>query len=544
VALSSPESDHSGGSSRGDRLDCWKEIAAYLGRSEKTVRRWETDKGLPTHRAPGAGRTAVYAFTAELNLWLKSGRAQGLEVAEVDGETASAQAEAARLGAQPADVAMVNAHDSAPTETGANLSAQKRSLITGWKPVLVGIVAALAVGGAVVAAVYRSTLDRSPHRISPIPGEVPTATDHPVPIAVSDAQRARAHDFYLKGRYDWSQRTPDSLNRALDDFTQAVVNDPEDAQAYVGLADTYDLLREFSTMAESEAYPRAIAAARRAVELDDSLAEAHRALAFTEFYGSWDFVDAEKEFVRAIQLNPNDPVAYRWYANAIAVLGRFDESLEQIRKAVELDPSSHSTLADKGLMLFQAGKREEGIALLHRVERADSQFFSPHYYLRDVSLELRDYPTYLMEGQKAAEISNNPMQKDIIAAARAGYAQGGGKGLLTNLYAKQKEYYLAGKLQGTIFAITCVLMGRTQEALQLLEEDYARHDATVFFCLSNPELLTLRDEPRYRALVRKINFPSKAINDSPETSRALDPVAIRAASPRQDGDLSSNRADE
>jgi tetratricopeptide (TPR) repeat protein len=528
VALSSPESDHSAGPARGDRLDCWKEIAAYLGRSEKTVRRWETDKGLPTHRAPGAGRTAVYAFTAELDQWLKSGRAQDIEVAEADRETTGTQAEAGRPGAQPAN-AIVNARDTAPIETVTNFSAHSQGLFSRWKPVLVGVVAAAAVGGAIFAAIYRHLPDGGPHRISPIPGEVPEAIAHSVPIAVSDVEKTRAHDFYLKGRYEWNQRTPDSLNRALDDFTQAVVHDPGDARAYVGLADTYDLLREFSTMPESEAYPRAIAAARRAVELDGSLAEAHRALAFAEFYGSWDFADSEKEFLRAIQLNPDDPVVHRWYANAFAVFGRFDVSLEQIGKAEELDPSSDSTLADKGLMLFQAGKREEGIALLHQVEGADPQFFSPHYYLRDVSLEVRDYPTYLAEGQKAAEISNNPMQKDIIGAARTGFARGGEKGLLNNLFAKQKEYYLAGKLQGTFLAITCVLMGRKQEALQFLEEDYARHDATVFFCLSHPDLLTLKDEPRYKTLVRKINFPSTPEIAPPGTSPAPDRPDFRAA---------------
>jgi tetratricopeptide (TPR) repeat protein len=421
---------------------------------------------------------------------------------------------------------MVNTRE---IETVTNLSARRRGLISGWKPVLVGVVAAAAVGGAIFAAAYRSRLNEGPHPISAIPGKAPAIIVHSDPIAVSDAERALAHDFYLKGRYEWSQRTPDSLNRALDDFTQAVVHDPGDAKAYVGLADTYDLLREFSTMPESEAYPRAIAAARRAVELDDSLAEAHRALAFAEFYGSWDFVDSEKEFLRAIQLNPNDPVAHRWYANAFAVFGRFDVSLEQIGKAEELDPSSDSTLADKGLMLFQAGKREEGIALLHQVEGADPQFFSPHYYLRDVSLELRDYPTYLAEGQKAAEISNSPMQKDIIAAARAGYARSGEKGLLNHLYAKQKEYYLAGKLQGTFLAITCVLMGKKQEALQLLEEDYVRHDATVFFCLSHSDLLTLKDEPRYRALVRKINFPSTPENAPSGIASSPDWTDFRAA---------------
>jgi tetratricopeptide (TPR) repeat protein len=282
-------------------------------------------------------------------------------------------------------------------------------------------------------------------------------------------------------------------------------------------------------MPDSEAYARAIAAARKAVELDDSLAEAHRALAFAEWWGNWDFVDGDKEFRRAIELNPKDPVARKWYANVLLVQGRFLESLEESAKAQELDPSSPSILADRGWMLFNAGRKQEGIALLKEVERSAPEFLSPHDYLMIISLELKDYPSYLDEGKKTAEAEDDPALKDIIASARAGYERDGERGLLNDLYAKQEEYYRAGNLSGTVLAKTCIQMGKKQEALQLLEEAYNRHESNVLSCLSQPDLLTLRDEPKYKALVKKINFPHEPAAQ-PGTLSVENQWPLRAAS--------------
>ncbi len=178
-------------------------------------------------------------------------------------------------------------------------------------------------------------------------------------------------------------RSPESLELALDAFTQAIVHDPQDAEAYAGLVDTYNLLREYSTMRDQEAFSRSIIAAKKALALDDSLAEADRALAFGEMYGSWDFVDAEKEFRRAIELNPTAPVVHRWYANAIAVPGRFADSLQEMNKAQELDPTSHSPLADKGILLFNAGKPQEATELLRQVERSAPEFRYAVEFARD-----------------------------------------------------------------------------------------------------------------------------------------------------------------
>jgi tetratricopeptide (TPR) repeat protein len=465
------------------RLVGWKDIAAYLGKTDRTVKRWGKDRRLPVHRVPGAAKASVYAYPAELDQWLESANAYEPDIEELS-EIVDAPAAAAQV---PADVPARSTVWRSYAAWGP-----KRKWATALATVVVLAVAVdvatrLTVGASAASAAH-GLFARSP-------------------LAVSDSEKTQANDLYLRGRYEWNQRTPDSLNRALDLFTQAIVHDSGDARAYVGLADTYNLLREYSTVRDDDAFSRAMTAARKAVALDDSLPEAHRALAYAEMYGTWDFADADKEFRRAIELNPNDPQARRWYANALSVLGRFPEALEQMDRAQELDPSSHSTVADKGLLLYNAGYVQEGLDLLKEVERAAPDFRSPHFYLMRIDLDLHDYPAFLAEGEHTAQSMNDPVQKDIMASARAGFARGGGRGLLSALYAKQKDYYLAGKLHAAVLAITCVLMGKKQEALQLLEEAYNRHDVEVLACLSHPDLLSLKNEPRYAALIKKIHVP-------------------------------------
>jgi tetratricopeptide (TPR) repeat protein len=477
----------------GKRLDSWKEIAAYLARGERTVKRWEADRGLPVYRVPGKGKPGVHAYSRELDHWLHSTSSQELDALAVE-EEETQSAVACLDNTSP---------ESAPLpEVRAGMNVQRKLGVA---------ICAVALAGVAGVGFGASNFRNAHARFAEASPENTARSIRTISAALSstpDVEKHLATDLYLKGRYEWNQRTPESLNRALDYFTQSIVHDPRYAPSYAGLADTYSLLREFSTMPESEAFPRAIAAARKAVELDEQLAEAHRALAFVEMYGNWNFAKADKEFHRAIELNPQDPVARKWYANAFAVGGQFEDSLEQINRAQELDPTSNSLLADKGLMLFNAGRRKEGIELLEQVERSAPQFRSPHFYLMVIHLYDRQYPAYLEEGLKAAESVNDPVLKDVISAAQAGYAQRGEQGLLTGLYNKQMEYYRAGKMPGTLLAKTCIMMGKKKEALQLLEDAYARHELDVLMCLSNPDLLTLKDEARYKALVKKIDFPS------------------------------------
>jgi tetratricopeptide (TPR) repeat protein len=486
---------------QGTRLDSWKEIAAYLCRGERTVKRWETDRGLPIHRLPGGGRASVYAYTAELDEWLKSSEVREVAATEDDGEgeeTAIPFREVSIAGDGP-----LPGNRSSPN-TSAVSSGPNRKWLFAFTAALV----AALTGAALQLVALRSGNLRLSQQVVSLFSKSPPISLPAGSRVVSDQERDRARDLYLKGRYEWNQRTPDSLNRALDDFTQAVVHNPEDAKSYVGLADTYNLLHIYSTLPLTESYPRAIAAAKRAVQLDDSLAEAHRALAFAYFYGAGNWRDSETEFRRAIQLDPRDPVTRRWYATAFALPGRFKESLEQFDKARELDPTSHSTLSDEGITLFNSGKRDEGISLLKDVERTNPEFFSPHNYLMDIALIQRDYLTFLDEGQKAAEVRNDPVLKDIIAATRAAYTKGGEKALYRALYVKQEHYFALGQLAPGWLAKTCVALGKRQEALHLFEVSYTRHEADTLWWLTEPDLRALKDEPKYKELERKINFPT------------------------------------
>ena len=505
----------------GTRLDSWKEIANYLCRAERTVKRWETDRGLPIHRVPGGGRGSVYAYMSELTEWLNSSPAteRDLEEAPILESVQEARSEA--ISAPP-----VSVNESAPTPL-PGAAAARTTPHRKWIFALAGLVLAGIAVVAIQPTAFHSRHPWTSTTASSLFAKSPPKASPTGSRAVSVAEQRLSHDLYLRGRYQWNQRTPDSLNRALDSFTQSIVHDPGFAQAYVGLADTYDLLREYSTMPDRDAYPRAIAAAEKAVELDDSLSEAHRALAFAEFWGNWDFVSAEREFHRAIELDPKDPVARRWYANSFAVPERIAECLKQIDKAEELDPSSPATLADKGMMLFNAGKTDEAIELLEEVKRSNPEFRSAHFYLMGIDLSLRRYKDFLAEGQKSAEIQGDPVLKGIIGSAREGYARAGGRGLLENLYTKQREYYRSGKFQETLLAKTCVLMGRKQEALDLLEDAYARHEPGVLVSLLDRELLTLNDEPRFRALIKKINFPNST-NGSPGSSLATNKSPLRS----------------
>lgn len=469
------------------RLDSWKEIAAYLGRGERTAKRWESERSLPVHRLPGGGRGCVYAFSAELDEWLIS--------AKLD-ETAS-PAEENPPGESGPDSAPADATGSPPMSDALPLDAMlPQAAASGavhrafWRiPIIVFLPIVLTAG-------FLHSLRTTPQHPA-----------HPAPVS-SDSEKQIAHDLYLRGRFEWSKRTPDSLNRALDDFTQAIVHDPASAQAYVGLADTYNLLREDSLMPGNDAFQRAIVASKKAVELDDSLAEAHRSLAFDELWGNWDFQAGEKEFRRAIELNPRDPLAHLWFANAFAGPGWFPICMREIDRAQELDPAASVVLAGKGQMLIDMGQSEQGIEMLKQVERTNPDFPAPHRYLANQYFALRQYSDFLIESRKLAELTRDPVLKATTAAASDGFSRDGERGLLERLYTMQLKYRAAGSFDGTHLARTCIRMGKKDEALQLLRADYASHNPEFLIIHADLVLTELKNEPAYQELVKNLRVPT------------------------------------
>ncbi len=313
-----------------------------------------------------------------------------------------------------------------------------------------------------------------------------------------------AADLYLKGRYYWNKRTPEDLQKAVDYFTQSIVADPGYAKAYVGLADCYGLQREFATMPDSEAWPRALAAARKAVELDGSLAEAHSSLGFDLFYGSLDLKGGEREFQRAVELNPNYAEARQWYATALMSVGRLEESAEQMHRARELQPASRSILSDQGLLLFYQGKRDSAIEQLRQIEAAEPSFRSAHTYLSYIYFVGRDCMNYLSESRKAAESSHDAVEIAIVKEGEKGLAAGGWQSMLENILRVQKKFTNQGRYPAFKVAETCALLGRKRDSLDYLEASYKKRELYMTTLPVSPLFVSLHKEPVYRNLLAQL----------------------------------------
>jgi DNA-binding winged helix-turn-helix (wHTH) protein/Tfp pilus assembly protein PilF len=316
-----------------------------------------------------------------------------------------------------------------------------------------------------------------------------------------------AKDLYLQGRYYWNKRTPDDLQKALDDFMQAIVHDPGYSDAYVGLADCYNLLREFSAMKSSEAYPRALAAARKAVELDDKSSQAHASLAYVSFWGMWDAATADREFRRAIELDPNNANAHHWYSPVLQTMGRYTEALAEIERAQALDPTSKSVLADKGIILYELGRRQEALALLRQMEKAEPEFVSPPRYLERIYLNMGDYPNYLVELRKRAVLSHDSAALVVASAAEKGYAAGGAHAMFENLRNEQQKLYDQGKFSPLALAGSCALEGDKRDALKYLKIAYDQHEDDVVGVAGNPLFDNLHDDPELQRILAGVNIP-------------------------------------
>jgi tetratricopeptide (TPR) repeat protein len=465
------------------RLDSWKEIAAFFGRDERTVKRWEKERALPVHRVPGGVRSGVFAYTDELSQWLKDPAAAEREFPDAPDVGADGR-EASSAGVlEDGDQSISKPVPVPAASPGSSKFAVARIL---------GLLLAILIGFLIL----KHQIPRPPTSASAVSNA--PLDHHPNPAA---------EELYLKGRYFWNKRTPEDLNKALDLFTQAIVRDPSYGQAYVGLADCYNLMREYSVMPPNEAYPRALAAAEKAVELDDNSAEAHNSLAFVTFYWTWDAATAEHEFKRAIALNPSYVAAHHWYATFLMSTRRYPEALVEIETARKLDPSSTPTMADKGLILYWAGQPEEGIAVLKQIEAREPLFLSPHLYLAEIYLNGKDYADYLSETRKVAVLRHDSMALAIVSAADKGFASAGVQGMWESMLTVQKKFYSQGALSPYSLAQTYAQLGENQEALNYLHEAYNKRDAAILFINTDRSFDGLRDDSSFQDLLARSGQP-------------------------------------
>jgi len=324
------------------------------------------------------------------------------------------------------------------------------------------------------------------------------------PPQTMTTQPSEAEDFYLRGRYYWNQRTAKGLDEAILSFEEALRADPLYAKGYAGLASTYDLMPEYGTVPGEEAFPRAIEAASKAIKLDASLSEAHRALAFAQFYGNWDIQVSTAEFQRAIDLAPNDTDAHHWYATALLTIGQSAKAEEQIEEARRLDPTSRSVLVDRAFIELETRDRERGLHALQALEKSEPQFVSVHRFLAKAYLDDADYADFLSQMEQTGEFSGMQEEKDIAAAARRGWHHAGRDGMLHGMLSVYKSYFKQGKESGYNVARIDALLGNREESVHYLESAYHAHDYMVMTIAQGNMATALGDYAPYRHLQAEV----------------------------------------
>jgi TolB-like protein/DNA-binding winged helix-turn-helix (wHTH) protein/Flp pilus assembly protein TadD len=314
-----------------------------------------------------------------------------------------------------------------------------------------------------------------------------------------------AYEAYLKGRYFWNKRTGEGLKKAIEYFDEAIQKDPAYGQAFAGLADSYALLgnSDFAILSPQEASPKAMAAATRALELDDSLAEAHTSLAFCLGVFEWNWDAAEKEYLRAIALNPGYATAHQWYAVHLSVLGRFDEAITELRKAVSLDPLSLIISADLADVLVAAHRYDESIEQSRKTIDMDPNFAIGHYELGQALTQKKTYDAAITELQRANQLSGG--DATCLAGLAYAYAASGRADeafkLLNELKRRRNHrlHYAANE------ALIYAGLGENDRAMALLEEAYKERFDTLI--LQSSAFDPLRSDPRFRDLMRRIGLP-------------------------------------
>ena len=603
-------------------LVSWKEIASFLDRAERTVRRWERDRGLPVHRVPGGERGGVYAYPSELTNWLKG---KSSELDEDDSapeysavgdqaETQGASAESAsvhlpartprhvtlaRIAAWLAPLALTAAliyylsgthsasrattvgghgqpnlrgQDLAPdaiavlpfTNAGGDPTAEYLS--DGITESLIGNLAhipqlkvrsrdaafrfkgkgigaqeagkelgvSVVVGGRV--AVRGSNIEISADltdvhdnteiwgkqytgKISgliqlqkQISGDVAETLRSTLSaaeieqVARQGTQDPEAYNLYLKGRYAWNLRYRAKLEAAISFFKQAIEKDPEYALAYAGLADVYSVMPNFGGN-PNEDFPKSNAAARKALELDPTLAHPHAVLGSNEVEYDWDFAGGEAEFRKAIALDPNDATAHQWYAEAIGQLGRHTEALAEINRAHELDPLSPIITRVLGGTLLDDGQYDRSIEVCKQLVRENPSLPIGHDCLFFGYWVKHMYPQAIEEWKIEGQLTGDPDDIQLAEAMDRGYSSAGWKGALAGAVAVTEARRKNGYASPFFIARWYADMGDKNKAFEWLDTAYREHDRLLIGLNVSPGFDKIRSDFRFAELAHRVGLP-------------------------------------
>jgi TolB-like protein/DNA-binding winged helix-turn-helix (wHTH) protein/Tfp pilus assembly protein PilF len=371
---------------------------------------------------------------------------------------------------------------------------------------------------------WAQNYQRNLHDLLQIENELGTAIARQVQVNLTSQQivdlskmrtvNPEAYDLYLKGRFYWNERNPAAIKESIGYFQRATALDPDFALAYVGLADAYNIGNILGAYSPKESLPAAKVAATKALALDPSLAEAHAALGMEKSHYEYDFPGAQKEFLQAIELNPNSAYAHFFYSNCyLAPMGRMSEAISENKKALELDPLSLPMNNFMGMTYMFAGDYEKSYQQFQHTIAMDPTFPLAHEYLSSLLKMTEKYEEGIEEHEKAEVLSGSSPENAAAEAnlMRQALKTGGEKGL----WEKNIELILAARkrsqsdvVSSGLVAAVYALAGDKDCAFEWLNKAYAERDGEIITLMKvDPSFKNLRDDPRFAAFLRRLGLP-------------------------------------
>jgi TolB-like protein/DNA-binding winged helix-turn-helix (wHTH) protein/Tfp pilus assembly protein PilF len=357
--------------------------------------------------------------------------------------------------------------------------------------------------------------DRDLRDILSLQNEVAAAIAREVRVTLTPEEQAglarrppvnlAAYEAYLKGRYYWNQRTEAGLRKGIEFFQQTIELDPTSALAYSGLADSYTGLGYLSYLAPKDAFPPAKAAAAHALELDATLAEPHASLAYARLYYDWDWAEAEREFQRALALNPNYATGHHWYSVYLTATGRPQEALVQIKRAQELDPLSLVINTDIGFEAYYSGHYDEAIQQLRTVIAANPNFPLAHLWLGRTYQQKRMYEEAVTEYKQAGSVLRDwPVTMAAIGNIYGlSHQRREALKILGELKELSKQKYVTSYGVALVYAG----LGENDQAFAWLNKGYAERTHWLVWLKLDPRWDSLRSDPRFQDLLRRMGLP-------------------------------------
>lgn len=382
---------------------------------------------------------------------------------------------------------------------------------------------------------WAKTYDRELRDVLGIQSEIARSVADEIRVKLTTQEQSRlqkprvvnpeAHDAYLRGRYYWNRGETEDLEKAREYFEAALKKDPLYAPAYAGLADYYSVLPFYSNSRPQEVFPRAKAAVRKALELDDALAEAHASLAYIQTYYDWDWPSAGQEFQKALALNPNDASVHHRYSRYLSSLGRVDEALREVRRAQELDPLSPLIKANIGVIYYFGRKYDLAIEEFQKVSKENEDFSVPRWGTGLAYEQKGMLAEAIREFEKADALSKHKSVNTLASLGHA-YAKAGQKAKASAILSELETRRRKESLSGYQFAIVLAGLGDSEGALKELETALRERSTLLSYMKMDPRLDPLRTNPRFREIPGGFNLPGLGLVQERlhESAASTDPI--------------------